>query len=149
MLANPPYGKSWKKDLEAMGGKEGMRDPRFKVMHEGEELSLVTRSSDGQMLFLANMASKMNAKSVLGSRIATESATTRLTLPKWKVGEYVSSVKVLEGFQAALQKTYPSSEVSADRHCVNQAQPTPSNTPHSHTPEGWPIHKTNPYANGL
>ena len=70
MLANPPYGKSWKKDLEAMGGKEGMRDPRFKVMHKGEELSLVTRSSDGQMLFLANMASKMNGKSALGSRIA-------------------------------------------------------------------------------
>jgi type I restriction enzyme M protein len=70
MLANPPYGKSWKKDLETMGGKDGMRDPRFKVMHGGEELSLVTRSSDGQMLFLANMASKMNGKSALGSRIA-------------------------------------------------------------------------------
>ena len=70
MLANPPYGKSWKKDLEAMGGKDGMRDPRFKVMHDGEELSLVTRSSDGQMLFLANMASKMNDRSALGSRIA-------------------------------------------------------------------------------
>jgi type I restriction enzyme M protein len=70
MLANPPYGKSWKKDLEQMGGKDGMRDPRFKVMHQGEELSLVTRSSDGQMLFLANMASKMNGKSALGSRIA-------------------------------------------------------------------------------
>jgi type I restriction enzyme M protein len=70
MLANPPYGKSWKKDLEIMGGKDGMRDQRFKVMHRGEELSLVTRSSDGQMLFLANMASKMNDKSELGSRIA-------------------------------------------------------------------------------
>ena len=70
MLANPPYGKSWKKDLEALGGKDGMRDPRFKVMHQGQDLSLVTRSSDGQMLFLANMASKMNHKSVLGSRIA-------------------------------------------------------------------------------
>jgi type I restriction enzyme M protein len=70
MLANPPYGKSWKKDLEAMGGKDGMRDPRFKVMLGGEALSLVTRSSDGQMLFLANMASKMNGKSALGSRIA-------------------------------------------------------------------------------
>jgi type I restriction enzyme M protein len=70
MLSNPPYGKSWKKDLESMGGKDGMRDPRFKVMHKGEELSLVTRSSDGQMLFLANMASKMNDKSALGSRIA-------------------------------------------------------------------------------
>lgn len=70
MMSNPPYGKSWKKDLEAMGGKDGMRDPRFKVMHGGEELSLVTRSSDGQMLFLANMASKMNDSSALGSRIA-------------------------------------------------------------------------------
>lgn len=70
MLANPPYGKSWKKDLEAMGGKDGMRDPRFKVIHRDEQLSLVTRSSDGQMLFLANMAAKMNGKSALGSRIA-------------------------------------------------------------------------------
>jgi type I restriction enzyme M protein len=70
MLANPPYGKSWKKDLEAMGGKDKMRDLRFKVMHQGEELSLVTRSSDGQMLFLANMASKMHRSSALGSRIA-------------------------------------------------------------------------------
>ncbi len=70
MLSNPPYGKSWKKDLEAMGGKDRMRDTRFKVMLKDEELSLVTRSNDGQMLFLANMASKMNAKSTLGSRIA-------------------------------------------------------------------------------
>jgi type I restriction enzyme M protein len=70
MLANPPYGKSWKKDLDAMGGRDGMRDPRFKVVLDGEELSLVTRSSDGQMLFLANMASKMNNRSAIGSRIA-------------------------------------------------------------------------------
>lgn len=70
MLANPPYGKSWKKDLEMMGGKDAMRDPRFKVMHGDEELSLVTRTSDGQMLFLANMVAKMNGKSALGSRIA-------------------------------------------------------------------------------
>jgi type I restriction enzyme M protein len=69
-LSNPPYGKSWKKDLEAMGGKDGMRDPRFKVTHKGEELNLVTRSSDGQLLFLANMVSKMNSKTKLGSRIA-------------------------------------------------------------------------------
>ena len=70
LLANPPYGKSWKVDLQNMGGKDGIRDPRFKVMHDGEELSLVTRSSDGQMLFLANMVSKMNSGSALGSRIA-------------------------------------------------------------------------------
>ncbi|MGH8046541.1 MAG: type I restriction-modification system subunit M [Chthoniobacterales bacterium] len=70
MLSNPPYGKSWKKDLEAMGGKDAMRDPRFKVMHRDEELSLVTRSSDGQMLFLANKVAKMNHDTPLGSRIA-------------------------------------------------------------------------------
>ncbi|MEK7475101.1 MAG: class I SAM-dependent DNA methyltransferase [Candidatus Coatesbacteria bacterium] len=70
MLSNPPYGKSWKKDLETMGGKDDMRDPRFTVMHKDKELSLVTRTSDGQMLFLANMAAKMNSKSALGSRIA-------------------------------------------------------------------------------
>ena len=70
MISNPPYGKSWKKDLEAMGGKDGLRDPRFRVMHKGEELSLVTRTSDGQMLFLVNMVSKMSRDAVLGSRIA-------------------------------------------------------------------------------
>ena len=29
MLSNPPYGKSWKSDLERMGGKGGIKDPRF------------------------------------------------------------------------------------------------------------------------
>ncbi len=29
MLSNPPYGKSWKSDLERMGGKDGIKDPRF------------------------------------------------------------------------------------------------------------------------
>jgi len=71
MLSNPPYGKSWKKDLETMGGKKEMRDPRFIISHAGDpECSLVTRSSDGQMLFLANMVSKMNHGSALGSRLA-------------------------------------------------------------------------------
>ncbi|MBV5340840.1 MAG: SAM-dependent DNA methyltransferase [Deltaproteobacteria bacterium] len=71
MLSNPPYGKSWKKDLEDMGGKDGMRDPRFKINHADDpEYSLVTRSSDGQLLFLANMVSKMNHTSPLGSRVA-------------------------------------------------------------------------------
>src|SRR6266852_4032325 len=46
MMSNPPYGKSWKTDLENMGGKDGLRDPRFKVMHAGEELSLFTLSID-------------------------------------------------------------------------------------------------------
>lgn len=70
MMANPPYGKSWKKDLDLMDVKDGMRDPRFKVMHDGEEMSLVTRTSDGQMLFLANMVAKMQHDTPLGSRIA-------------------------------------------------------------------------------
>ena len=68
MLSNPPYGKSWKTDLERMGGKRDMRDPRFVIEHNGDpEYSLVTRSSDGQMLFLANKLSKMKPG---GSRIA-------------------------------------------------------------------------------
>ena len=71
MLSNPPYGKSWKSDLERMGGKEGMKDPRFVIEHAGDpEYSLVTRSSDGQLLFLANMLSKMKQGTELGSRIA-------------------------------------------------------------------------------
>ena len=71
MLSNPPYGKSWKIDLDRMGGKKEMLDPRFIIDHGGDpEYSLVTRSSDGQMLFLANMLSKMKSGTRLGSRIA-------------------------------------------------------------------------------
>ena len=71
MLSNPPYGKSWKSDLERMGGKDGIKDPRFVIEHAGDaEYSLLTRSSDGQMLFLANMLSKMKHGTPLGSRIA-------------------------------------------------------------------------------
>lgn len=71
MLSNPPYGKSWKTDQERMGGKDGIKDSRFIVQHAGDpELSLITRSSDGQLLFLANMVSKMKQDSFLGSRIA-------------------------------------------------------------------------------
>jgi type I restriction enzyme M protein len=71
MLSNPPYGKSWKGDLERMGGKSGMQDPRFTIDHDGDpEYSLVTRVSDGQMMFLANLVSKMKTDTPLGSRIA-------------------------------------------------------------------------------
>jgi len=71
MLSNPPYGKSWKSDLERMGGKDGIKDPRFVIEHAGDpEFSLLTRSSDGQLLFLANMLSKMKHGTQLGSRIA-------------------------------------------------------------------------------
>jgi len=71
MLSNPPYGKSWKNDLERMGGKSDIRDPRFVTEHAGDpEFSLVTRSSDGQLMFLVNKLSKMKQDTPLGSRIA-------------------------------------------------------------------------------
>ena len=77
MLSNPPYGKSWKTDLDRIcgGNKKDMSDPRFVVEHKsvyGDEpdLNLVTRTSDGQLMFLVNKLSKMKKKSKLGSRIA-------------------------------------------------------------------------------
>lgn len=71
MLSNPPYGKSWKSDRERMGGKSGIKDPRFIVDFDDDpEFSLITRSSDGQMMFLANMVAKMKHNTELGSRIA-------------------------------------------------------------------------------
>ncbi|OPY93561.1 N-6 DNA methylase [Bradyrhizobium sacchari] len=71
MLANPPYGKSWKSDLERMGGKKSIKDPRFVIQHAGvSDYSLLPRSNDGQMLFLVNMLSKMKHDTPLGSRIA-------------------------------------------------------------------------------
>ena len=71
MLSNPPYGKNWSNDLAKMGGKKGMTDHRFLIEHaDDSEYSLITRSSDGQMLFLANMLSKTKTDTPLGSRIA-------------------------------------------------------------------------------
>ena len=70
MLSNPPYGKSWNTDQDRMGGKK-TTDPRFVIQHAGDpEYSLVTRVSDGQLMFLANMVSKMKEDTPLGSRIA-------------------------------------------------------------------------------
>jgi len=71
MLSNPPYGKSWKTDLERMGGKADIADPRFIITHEGDaKYSLVTRSSDGQLMFLVDKLCKMKQGTTLGSRIA-------------------------------------------------------------------------------
>ena len=70
MLSNPPYGKSWKNDLDKMGGKGDLNDPRLSATLNGESLSFVTRSSDGQLVFLVNKLSKMKQNTPLGSRIA-------------------------------------------------------------------------------
>ncbi|MCU0440471.1 MAG: type I restriction-modification system subunit M [Raineya sp.] len=69
MLSNPPYGKTWKIDEDAIveergkKGKEIIKDPRFQVG--------LPSISDGQLLFLTNMVSKMKHDTELGSRIAT------------------------------------------------------------------------------
>ena len=71
MLSNPPYGKSWKTDAEKMGGKKDILDTRFNVyLDGGEELSMIPRTSDGQLLFLLNNVAKMKKDTELGSRIA-------------------------------------------------------------------------------
>ena len=53
MLTNPPYGKSWEKDQKDLGidKKKDCQDLRFQVG--------ITSKSDGQMMFLLNMLSKM------------------------------------------------------------------------------------------
>ena len=72
MLSNPPYGKSWKTDQDRLGGAKKIIDPRFIVTHGGDpDYSMVTRSSDGQLMFLANLISKMKQHTALGSRIAS------------------------------------------------------------------------------
>lgn len=63
MLSNPPYGKSWKIDIDAIQDGKKILDPRFSVG--------TPRSSDGQLLFLANMAYKMKKNTELGSRVAS------------------------------------------------------------------------------
>ncbi|ULN99861.1 N-6 DNA methylase [Campylobacter molothri] len=68
MLTNPPYGKSWENDqkilrVEKKGSNSICDDPRFSVG--------ITSKSDGQMMFLLNMLSKMKFDTSIGSRIAS------------------------------------------------------------------------------
>ena len=70
MLSNPPYGKSWKTDADRMGGKSEILDTRFNAyLPNDEELKMIPRTSDGQLLFLLNNVSKMKTDTELGSRI--------------------------------------------------------------------------------
>ena len=70
MLSNPPYGKSWKTDADKLGGKDEILDLRFNAYtDDGEELKMIPRSSDGQLLFLLNNVAKMKTDTELGSRI--------------------------------------------------------------------------------
>ena len=81
MLANPPYGKSWKTDAEriASGKKKEILDTRFNAATaDGEPLSMIPRSSDGQLLFLLNNISKMKQDTPLGSRIVEVHNGSRL-----------------------------------------------------------------------
>lgn len=71
MLSNPPYGKSWKTDAEKMGGKKDILDSRFNAyLDGGDQLAMIPRISDGQLMFLLNNVAKMKKDTALGSRIA-------------------------------------------------------------------------------
>lgn len=78
MLSNPPYGKSWASEVKFIKDGKDVIDPRFTVMLQDywgnvEECDATPRSSDGQLLFLMEMVSKMKTveKSAMGSRIAS------------------------------------------------------------------------------
>jgi len=78
MLENPPYGKSWKTEQKYIMDGTNVLDPRFEVpltdfWGEVKTEKAVPRSSDGQLLFLMDMVSKMKplSDSPLGTRIAS------------------------------------------------------------------------------
>ncbi|MCF8363472.1 MAG: type I restriction-modification system subunit M [Prolixibacteraceae bacterium] len=78
MLSNPPYGKSWASEVKYIKDGKDIIDPRFTVRLQNywgelEDADAVPRSSDGQLLFLMEMVSKMKSldKSKHGSRIAS------------------------------------------------------------------------------
>ncbi|MDF3123485.1 class I SAM-dependent DNA methyltransferase [Rheinheimera sp. 1928-s] len=78
MLSNPPYGKSWASEQKNIKDEGEVIDPRFKVeltdyWGNKETVDATPRSSDGQLLFLMEMVSKMKSPDVssLGSRIAS------------------------------------------------------------------------------
>jgi type I restriction enzyme M protein len=78
MLSNPPYGKSWASEVKFIKDGAAVIDPRFKVVlkdywHQPQPVDAVPRTSDGQLLFLMEMISKMKdlSESTAGSRIAS------------------------------------------------------------------------------
>lgn len=78
MLSNPPYGKSWAIEQKFIKDKGEIIDPRFKIELEDywgklSEVGATPRSSDGQLLFMMEMVSKMKqvGKGTDGSRIAS------------------------------------------------------------------------------
>lgn len=78
MLSNPPYGKSWNSEVKYIKDGKDVIDSRFQVeltdyWGRKETLDATPRSSDGQLLFLMEMVSKMKptGTSPLGSRIAS------------------------------------------------------------------------------
>lgn len=78
MLSNPPYGKSWASETKFIKDGSNVIDPRFKVKlkdywDQPQDADAAPRSSDGQLLFLMEMVSKMKSpdSSVFGSRIAS------------------------------------------------------------------------------
>ena len=78
MLSNPPYGKSYKSEQKFILDGKDILDPRFQVEladFKGniETVGATPRSSDGQLLFLMDMVSKMKplTDSPLGTRIAS------------------------------------------------------------------------------
>lgn len=77
MLSNPPYGKSWASEQKTIIDGKVVIDPRFKVELSDywgavSEQDATPRSSDGQLLFLMEMVSKMKrATGTHGSRIAS------------------------------------------------------------------------------
>ncbi len=78
MLSNPPYGKSWSSEQKYIKDGKDVIDPRFKIQLKNywgveEDADATPRSSDGQLLFLMEMVSKIKplSRSVSGSRIAS------------------------------------------------------------------------------
>ncbi len=69
MLSNPPYGKTWKLDEDSIVSERGKKD-KERIKDHRFHIGLPT-ISDGQLLFLMNMVSKMKGTTKLGSRIAS------------------------------------------------------------------------------
>ena len=78
MLSNPPYGKSWSSEVKYIKDGKDVIDPRFQVRlsdywDQTETVDATPRTSDGQLLFLMEMVSKIKASTdgAAGSRIAS------------------------------------------------------------------------------
>jgi type I restriction enzyme M protein len=132
MLSNPPFGTSWKKELDSdeWGGikKDEISDTRFVINYDGGEYRMVPDVGDPQMLFLANNVSKMKKANGHISRIVEVHNGAALSTGKAGQGaanlrRYIIEHDMLEAIIALPEKMFYNTGIGTFLWIVTNKKP--------------------------